>query len=438
MASGTFARFYGISTRAMYDEAASWNIAKLPWRSFLQALWDFEANMGLYYLILRPWLHLGNSEVVVRGLSVVFGVATIPVLYLLGSRLFSQRVGLMATALLAVHAFHIRWSQEARSYALLVLLLTWSTLLLVSALQAERARGRWAGYIVLSALACYCHLFAVFVIAAQWLWIILEEVPRLRRRIPGLSCQIVLIAPAGLYAAFRNQGQLDWIAPLSGRNILELCRAWVGSAAGGYGMALLFCFYSILCVLGVGTGLGSGPRSRRFNTALPVLWVVVPSGAIILGSIVKPMLVDRYLLPCLPALLLLVSLGDRLFVVAGQGCNVGGGDGGNGRLGAECPWLGSAPSGSKTGNRTQWPKSDEPIRVISPGAGRCRDLFQRRAAPVFQVLRGAGRGETNAQDRDPGLSWSDNGCANLSVTGRDPGGCCSFPTRLADLESVCY
>lgn len=198
MAAGTFARFYGISVRAMYDEAASWNIAKLPWRSFLQALWDFEANMGLYYLLLRPWLHLGNSEVVVRGLSALFGVATIPVLYLLGSRLFNQRVGLMAAALLAVHAFHIRWSQEARSYSLLVLLLTCSILLLVSALQAERARGRWAGYIVLSALACYCHLFAVFVIAAQWLWIIVMEFRALRSRIPGLIWQIILIAPAGL------------------------------------------------------------------------------------------------------------------------------------------------------------------------------------------------------------------------------------------------
>src|SRR5579859_4149721 len=141
VSAGTCTRFYGISARAMYDEAASWNLAKLPWHSFLQALWDFEGNMALYYLILRPWLHLGNSEVVVRGLSALFGIATIPVLYFLGSRLFNQRVGLLAAALLAVHAFHIRWSQEARSYALLVLLLTWSTLLLVSAFQAKRARG---------------------------------------------------------------------------------------------------------------------------------------------------------------------------------------------------------------------------------------------------------------------------------------------------------
>ncbi|HTC35366.1 MAG TPA: glycosyltransferase family 39 protein [Bryobacteraceae bacterium] len=317
-AAGTFARFYGISVRAMYDEAASWNIARLPWRSFWQALWDFEANMGLYYLILRPWLHLGNSEVVVRGLSVLFGVATIPVLYLVGSRLFSQRVGLMAAALLAVHAFHIRWSQEARSYALLVLLLTWSTLLLVSALQGERARGRWAGYIVLSALACYCHLFAVFVIAAQWLWIIVKRFPDIRSRIPGLICQVVLIAPAGLYAAFRNQGQLDWIQPLSARDLVELCRSWVGSAPGGYGMALLFCLYGLLCALGIVTGLGSGSRSRRLDTALPVLWAVVPSGAIILGSIVKPILVDRYLLPCLPALLLLVSLGIDFLLSRGR------------------------------------------------------------------------------------------------------------------------
>jgi len=320
IAAGTFARFYGIRLRAMYDEAASWNIAKLPWRSFFQALWDFEANMGLYYLILRPWLYMGNSEVVVRGLSVLCGVATIPVLYLLGSRLFNQRVGLIAAALLSVHAFHIRWSQEARSYALLVLLLTWSTLLLVSALQSERARGRWAGYILVSALACYCHLFAVFVIAAQWLWIIIEEFPDLRPRIPGLIWQVVLIAPAGLYAALRNQGQLDWIAPLSGSAIFELFQSWVGGAPHGYALMLLFCFYGSLCVIGAVAGLWSGPRSRRLDTALPLLLAGVPSGAIILGSIVKPILVDRYLLPCLPALLLLVSLGIDFLLSRGRVC----------------------------------------------------------------------------------------------------------------------
>ncbi len=319
MAAGTFARFYGISTRAMYDEATSWNIAKLPWRFFWRALWDFEANMGFYYLLLRPWLHLGNSELVVRSLSALFGIATIPVLYLLGSRLFTQRVGLMAAALLSVHAFHIRWSQEARSYALLVLLLTWSTLLLVSALQSERSRGRyWAGYILVSALACYCHLFAVFVIAAQWLWIIIEEFPDLRPRIPGLIWQIILIAPAGLYAAFRNQGQLDWIAPLSRYSISELFQSWVGGPPRGYSLMLLACFYGVLCVLGALTGLRSGQQSRRLDTALPLLLAGVPSGIVLSVSIFKPILVDRYLLMCLPAVLLLASLGIDFLLSRGQ------------------------------------------------------------------------------------------------------------------------
>lgn len=85
-------------------------------------------------------------------------------------------------------------------------------------------------------------------------------------------------------------------------------------------MVLLFCFYGVLCALGIVTGLGSGPRSRRLDAALPVLWAVIPSGAIILGSIVKPILVDRYLLPCLPALLLLVSLGIDFLLSRGRVC----------------------------------------------------------------------------------------------------------------------
>src|ERR1035437_4794158 len=154
---GAVSRFYALSLRPMYDEAASWTFAKLPWQSFLKTIWDYEGNMVLYYLVLRLWVHLGDSEVAVRSLSVLFGVATIPIVYLLGFRLFNRRVGLIAATLVTVHAFHIHWSQEARGYAMLVFLISLSTLLLVSALKAPRARGLWACYVLVSSLACYCQ-----------------------------------------------------------------------------------------------------------------------------------------------------------------------------------------------------------------------------------------------------------------------------------------
>jgi uncharacterized membrane protein len=66
--------------------------------------------MALYYFLLRFWLTLGGSEGFVRGLSVLFSVATIPITFFLGARLFGRRAGLLASLLLAVNAYHIHYA----------------------------------------------------------------------------------------------------------------------------------------------------------------------------------------------------------------------------------------------------------------------------------------------------------------------------------------
>ena len=308
IALGTVLRFYALAVRPMYDEAASWTFARLPWHSFLKTIWNYEGNMTLYYLILRLWVHLGDSEVIVRSLSVFFGIATIPIVYLLGARLFDRRAGLISATLITVHAFHIRYSQEARSYALATLLISLSTLLLASALNAHRARGLWAAYVVASVLACYCHMFAALVLVAQWLWILTNGFSIFRSRITILAAQAVLVAPVGLYAVFRNKGQLDWASALNSEGFLKCLRSLVGGmGTGSLGTGVLLFFYGGLCLLAILVGLRSHEECRRSGTALLLLWLLVPLGVISLVSTVKPILISRFLLMCLPAFLLLAG-----------------------------------------------------------------------------------------------------------------------------------
>src|ERR1700733_3288624 len=122
-------RFHSLATKSFwFDEGVSVAIARLDWYNFARILWRREANMSLYYLLFRGWLHFGRSEFFVRSLSVCFAVASIPVIYLLGRRLFDARVGLLAAALLAVNAYHVQYSQDARSYSLMVFLCSLSSL----------------------------------------------------------------------------------------------------------------------------------------------------------------------------------------------------------------------------------------------------------------------------------------------------------------------
>src|SRR5687767_9124922 len=93
-------------------EGVSGASGPLPWSDFFKLLWRREANMSFYYLLLRGWTGLGDSEFVIRSLSVVFAIATLLVVYALGRRMFGTQTGLLAALLLATNAFHLRYSQE--------------------------------------------------------------------------------------------------------------------------------------------------------------------------------------------------------------------------------------------------------------------------------------------------------------------------------------
>src|SRR5512146_504375 len=110
------------------DEIVSVSIGRLDPAGFRNIVLSWELNEGLYYTLLRGWMHLGQGEFVVRLLSVLPAVAAIAFVYLLGRRWFSEQTGLIAALLLAVNAFDVRYAQEARGYSLfafLVVLACW-------------------------------------------------------------------------------------------------------------------------------------------------------------------------------------------------------------------------------------------------------------------------------------------------------------------------
>jgi uncharacterized membrane protein len=149
-----------------YDEAVTVAIVRLDWEAFSKVLSHFEANMGLYYCLLRLWINLGESEFVLRSLSALAGVLAVGLVYGLGKRLFDTKVGLIGAALLATNSFHIQYSQEARGYSLMVLLTALSSLFFLRAIK-HSSRNDWAGYILTATLAVYTHFFSVLVLGAH-------------------------------------------------------------------------------------------------------------------------------------------------------------------------------------------------------------------------------------------------------------------------------
>ena len=154
------------------DEAVTVSRIGLPFGDMWAAIPDSESTPPFYYVVAWLWSKLfGTGEVGLRSLSALFGTATVPLAYLAAARLATPRIGVTVAALAAVNPLLVWISQEARAYALLVLLATAAFAVFARLLDRPAARGLalWA---LLSALALATHYFAIFVIAPQAAWLL--------------------------------------------------------------------------------------------------------------------------------------------------------------------------------------------------------------------------------------------------------------------------
>ncbi|HEV2112654.1 MAG TPA: glycosyltransferase family 39 protein, partial [Terriglobales bacterium] len=296
------------------DEAFSVHFAHMHWRAFWKLAWSREANMLLYYLLLRPWVQFGDGEYWVRLLSAIFGVAGVLMMYALGRDLFSRATGLIASALLAVHAFHVYYSQEARSYSLTVFLLIGSAWLFARLVRKPASRRNQVAYALAAALAFYAHIFALLVIVSQWLAFLLSragsrdeeraEKPALRSLLPALSMFLLLALPMLAFALLKNKGQLDWIPPLTWHGFMQGLHAITGK---GGGLLLALCL--ALAATAVLCGFRSRDPQRLFAVLLLAFWVLFPIVVFMLYSLHQPLFLPRYLVLCVPAAVLLAAEG---------------------------------------------------------------------------------------------------------------------------------
>lgn len=89
------------------------------------AVGDFHPP--LYYLLLKLWTDIfGYSEIALRMPSVIAGVLTLPAVYLVSRKWFGERVALLSALFLAINPLAVYYSQEARMYALAMMLIAWS------------------------------------------------------------------------------------------------------------------------------------------------------------------------------------------------------------------------------------------------------------------------------------------------------------------------
>ncbi|MFC4987390.1 glycosyltransferase family 39 protein [Saliphagus infecundisoli] len=254
---GAALRVYDVTGEPIWLDEAS-TIELVATRSLWEIAVDLpqsDPHPPLYYLFFDLWISaFGTSVAAVRSLSVLFSIGTLPIVYLLGRRLFSHRTGLIAVALLAVSRFHIIHAHEARMYAQLAFFGALS-LYFFLVFSREQDNLTLAGYAVTTALMCFTHVYGLFVLAAQGIfWTVAflfpnrtEFYPGFRRWVTAHATVAVLISPwiALLILRIFEGSATTWLTPPDLSRISRTFRWFISEQGESSGRTLLYVFGSL-------------------------------------------------------------------------------------------------------------------------------------------------------------------------------------------------
>jgi 4-amino-4-deoxy-L-arabinose transferase-like glycosyltransferase len=176
----------------------------------LRSVVHSENTPPLWYLL--AWLDarvFGDGEIALRLPSALAGIATVAVAWGIGRELAGARAAAACAAIVAVNPLFVWYSQEARAYALFVLL---SALAILCFLRARRqpTRGRMAAFALCGSLALLTHYFAVFLLAPMALVLLADRATR-RPALPAVG--VIAAVGAGLLPLIIAQGghNTQWI-----------------------------------------------------------------------------------------------------------------------------------------------------------------------------------------------------------------------------------
>jgi len=304
------------------DEVDALRFATAPWAEMLGNFTRHGWNGPLYYVLLRGWIALaGTSEYAMRFFSLVPGILSIPLIYVMGRRLYTPLTGLIAALLVTGSPYLVWYSQEVKMYTLVMAL----SLIAIYSLRRGLEGGGWAWWltqVIATTLALYTHILAALLIPVQiMIGVVWWSLVRNRWRSALVSFVILTLPYLPL---------VTWQAPLAlqprdtgftsyslSQMVVILINAWSTGIAGwgrSWGAALM----SLLAVGGLLSQISRWLRTResvenprsdgaRHWIAL-LVWLLTPLLAIWVVSRWQPLFTDRYLIWSAPAFYLLVAL----------------------------------------------------------------------------------------------------------------------------------
>jgi hypothetical protein len=408
-----------------YDELYTAEVAPLPLGDLVRAVVRGEGTIPYlrdappsynapYYVVAHLWLAatgLAPDEVGLRLLSLVCAVGGVAAAALAAGRLAGRAVALVFGLVLAANPFVVEYAAEARGYGLA---------LLAAGLLAL-AFARWLddcphGAPLVGAAAAglgLAHWFGLLVVAAVGLAaLVLHPRGAGRLAVALVAGSLPALGLVGLAVANGVGGSgAEWIGDVGGGVAEHLLRSWSGASGWLLGLSLVLAAAGIL-------------RGRGPGRTVGAIWFGLPLAVVAVVELVRPVYVDRYLLPALLGLALLVAVGTAVLRPRWLGV-------------AAAAAVVAASAGASVDGIRLGPKEDVRNAVAAVAAAH------RPGQPVVAAARWDALGlDHNARRRHPGLvadlvlppAAVPQGADTVWVVRRDEGGVKGDRAKLVDLD----
>ena len=238
-------RFVGAGDQLWYDEIVTLVDSVRKPLSVIVTHFPSDNGHVFYSVLAHTSIGLGgDTPFMLRLPAILFGIASIPLIYTMGRRVTTRFEALAGAMLATVAAYHVWFSQNARGYTILLVLTLLSTQLILNGLKS-RSRKPWLLFATVTALAAYTHVSMVLAVVGQAIAVALHLMVNRRFTAQEFKGPVIGFAAA---AALTIMLYLPMLGDVAGFFTAQATAP--KPASGGFGMLDVFRYLQIDLVSG--------------------------------------------------------------------------------------------------------------------------------------------------------------------------------------------